>query len=73
MHRERAVGIGNRTDGVIQQLLLDVEQRHAPAVGEEAFCGRKPMPRAAPVTNATFGGEDVIKVPLCRHLPVVCI
>jgi hypothetical protein len=42
MQRLRVVRIGQRGDRATQQFALDVEQRHAPAIGEKAFCGRKP-------------------------------
>jgi hypothetical protein len=40
--RERMVGGFERGDRALQQLALDVEQRHAPPLGQEAFCNRKP-------------------------------
>ncbi len=41
MQRNRAVGTGQGRDRGTQQFTLDVEQRHLPALGEEAFCDRK--------------------------------
>ena len=42
MQRQRVVGIGEARDRAVQQFALDVEQRHAPALGEKALCRRKP-------------------------------
>ena len=42
MQRQRIVGVGQRRDRAVQQFALDVEQRHAPALGEKPFCRRKP-------------------------------
>ena len=42
MQRQRGVGVGQRRDRAVQQVALDVEQRHAPAVGEKAFGRREP-------------------------------
>ena len=40
--RQRVVGVGECRNRVAQQFALDVEQRHLPALGEKAFCRRKP-------------------------------
>ena len=42
MQRHRVVGVGQAGNRAAQQLTLDVEQRHPPAVGEKSFCRRKP-------------------------------
>ena len=42
MQPQRFVRIGKRLDAFPQQLALDVEQRHAPALGEKPFRDRKP-------------------------------
>ena len=42
MQRQRVVGIREVGDRAAQQLTLDVEQRHPPALGEKPFCRRKP-------------------------------
>ena len=50
MQRQRVVGICEACDCAAQQLALDVEQRHAPALGKEAFGCREP--------NASRGAGD---------------
>ena len=42
MQRQRVVGVRQAGDRAAQQFALDVEQRHAPALGEKPFCRRKP-------------------------------
>ncbi len=42
MQRQRLVGVGQCVDRAIQQVALDVEQRHAPAFRQKAFGHRKP-------------------------------
>ncbi len=42
MQFQRVVGVGQASDRAAQQLALDVEQRHPPALGEKSFCRRKP-------------------------------
>ena len=40
--RQRVVGVGESSDRALQQFALDIEQRHAPAFGQEAFRRRQP-------------------------------
>ena len=42
MQRHRSAGVRQRRDRAVQQFALDVEQRHAPALGEKPLCHRKP-------------------------------
>ena len=42
MQRDRGVGVRQYRDRAAQQFALDVEQRHAPALGEKPLCHRKP-------------------------------
>jgi hypothetical protein len=50
MQRQRVVGVGEVSDRAVEQLALDVEQRHLPALGKKAFGRRKP--------NAARGAGD---------------
>ena len=42
MQRQRIVGIGQLRHRAAQQLALNIEQCHPPALGEKALCRRKP-------------------------------
>ncbi len=42
MQRDRGIGFRQCRDRAVQQFGFDVEQRHAPALGEKPFCHRKP-------------------------------
>ena len=42
MQRQRIVRGGEAGDRAAQQLALDIEQRHPPALGEKSFGRRKP-------------------------------
>ena len=42
MQFQRVVRVRQRSDRATQQLALDVEQRHPPALGEKPFGRRKP-------------------------------
>ncbi len=42
MQRERIAGVGQRFHAFPEQFALDVEQRHAPTLGEKPFGNGKP-------------------------------
>jgi len=42
MQRDGSAGVRQRRDRALQQFALDVEQRHAPALGEKPLRHRKP-------------------------------
>jgi hypothetical protein len=42
MQSQGMLGARDLRDGALQQCVLDIEQRHAPAFGEKALGGRKP-------------------------------
>ena len=58
MQRQRVVGVREVGDRAAQQLTLDVEQRHLPALGEKPFRRRQPdaTRRASDESNLLRGG-----------------
>ena len=57
-------GLRQRRNRSPQQFALDVEQRHAPALGEEAFGRRKPDAARGAGDQRDFlrgGGHEVIR------------